>query len=268
MKDVVFVFGNQSNEKRDELFYVHKSIGKKTSIRKMSIEAANEAIKQGGVEYWKDKVVNSDAIALYLSSPGIKNASDAWKKSGFGIKYALNKDGSIQILSGYTPLHCDWTLDDIEEMVRYQYLEWDGSTIIVELPVGLGAGPQDLFDWLGFVANMLQILGATTLGERSIKTYIKYKVRDRKIKKITHQWVRNNIQYPEQIRSFIDVKAGWELSEIKKRLKLDDEFAIQLLNSLGYEPKGDIWRLTHSKKSIANRKRWLRGEKKYRRELT
>ena len=73
--------------------------------------------------------------------------------------------------------------------------------------------------------------------------------------------------YPAQLREFIDVKAEWTLSEVKTRLKLNEEQAIKLLDALGLEPINNSWRLTQTKNSINKRKRWIVNEKKSKEKL-
>ena len=255
---ITFIFDNYSSGEPRKLYKVDKILIQNSSIRKVCLSVINDAIKHGLIT-WTNFVDDSNSVAVYVSSDAITDAHTGWVKSGFGIKYAINRDGSIKVLNGYDPLHQDWTLSEIDELINCKYIEGDSSKLIIALPNGIGASPQDLFDWLGFASNIFQMTGAVG--------YIFLKLRllivDRKIRRIVDRWIKNGMRYPVQIRDFIDVKGEWKLGEVKKRLKLSDEYSIKLLDALGLEPKGDLWRLTHSDRSINNRKRWIRNEKRY-----
>lgn len=259
---IKFIFDNYSSSENRRLYETERVLGSNDSIRMASLSVANEAIKHGLVDY-ENEVGDERAIAMYVSSKKITDAGTGYKESGFGLKYSINKDCTIRILSGYEPLHHDWKLSELEELINDGYIEGDITKLIVVLPTGLGAGLQDVFNWVGFLANILQVVTATG----GIFMWFKRLIVSYKIRKVVRLWQTNGIKYPEQLREFIDTKGEWGLSEIKKRLKLTDEYAIKLLDALGLEPKANSWRLTHSKKSISNRKQWIRNENKYRKSV-
>ncbi len=184
--------------------------------------------------------------------------------STFGIKYGLNIDESIVVLEGYEPLHHDWTLSEIAQLVRSGYIKGDINHIYISIPMGLGAPGAEVFNFIGFLNDSLAL---SVIGWRALKS-ISSLWRYRELRKIIKQWQRKNgIRYPRQIREFLEEKGEWRLSEIKKRLSLNEEWALALLDGLGYEPVKNTWRLTQTKHSIKKRKSWMRNEKKYSKSL-
>lgn len=259
---ITFLFDNISNGSKREFYETARELQSSDSIRDTAISVINEAAEQGVTIYDDGVHDKAEAISIYISSLSIKDASTGWEESGFGIKYSLGENGAIKILNGYEPLRHDWTLSELEEIIAAGYIKGDTSKLIIARPIGLGADPQDFFDWLGFFANTLQ-LASVAVSAPSILYRIVSLSRNRHYRKISRQWQKNGIHYPGSLREFIDTKAEWSLGEVKKRLRLNEEYAIKLLSSLGLEPVNDTWRITHSKQSIANRKRWMRNEKKY-----
>lgn len=240
-------------------FEARRKVQSTESIRAHSISVIQEAIEHG-VKSWTTDVSDDNAIQLYLAEDDVQNPTEGYNKHGFGIKYAINKDQSIRILNNYEPLHADWTLSEIQELVNANYIKGDQRHIIIGVPCGLGAGGGPMpFEWAGF---LIALSAPVKLGWKHALRTVNL-IDRRKIQKIAREWKNNGILYPSTLREFIDVKAEWRLPEVKQRLKLSDEYAIKLLTSLGFEPKGDGWRLTHSKASIENRSKWLTLEKKY-----
>lgn len=259
-KRVTFIFDNYSSGSTRRLYRVNKTIGPNDSIRQISLGVALEAKKQGLVDQ-VDVINDRNAIAIYVSNKEITDGEIGYRESGFGVKYAINEDGTIRVLSGFEPLYHDWTLSELQELIDNNYVKGDLSIIIAVIPVGIGAtGWEAIFSWVDFMANTLFLYTTT----KSVFGKFKRLLIDWNIRNTVKLWISNGIKYPEQLREFIDVKGEWKLDEVKKRLKLSDEYAIKLLYALGFEPVGDSWRITHSKKSITNRKRWMTNEKKYR----
>lgn len=256
---VNFIFDNATSGEKHEIYITSRLLSDKSSIRSVGVDVISEVLSNG-ISHYENTVDASRPISLWVGSSTVCDGVSGWNESGFGIKYALNKNGSIRVLSGYEPLHRDWTLAEIKELVAQGYIKGDASKIIIATPSGLGAPGVELFDWIGFLNDSIDLAVISGVGLLSIKQYTV----NRKVRKISRQWVNNGIRYPEQLREFIDTKAGWRLHEVERRLRLDDEFATKLLYALGLEPKANEWRLTHSKRSIENRKRWIRNEKRYR----
>lgn len=258
---ITFLFDNYSNSSKREFYESVRDLKPNDSIRKASMSVINEAVKHG-VAVYNNGVHGDDGIAIYISSSKIKDAETGHDKSGFGIRYSLRKNGEIIMLHGYEALRHDWTLSELQSIVSNGYVEGNATKLVVARPIGLGAAPQDVFDWLGFIANILQVIGTMGAGARLLRS-AKIYIINRRVRQTVSRWQENGIRYPSDLRNFIDTKGAWTLTEVKKRLKLNDEFAIKLLASLGLEPVGNEWRLTHSKESIANRRQWLNGEKRY-----
>ncbi|MDQ2972987.1 MAG: hypothetical protein M3Q79_00690 [bacterium] len=224
------------------------------SIREASMSVINEALKEG-ISTWFDAINEETSLSIYLTSEKIQDIKSGYKHSGFGIKYDLDKDGGVLVLDGFDPLHHDWTLDRILKIVNYGYISEDYKHFIITVPDGLGGGWEGIFDWIGYFITVMEIASYTSRGARSLL--------NRQVKNVAQAWEENRIKYPKHLRDFIDTKAEWKIDEVKKRLKINEEFAIKLLTSLGLEPKGDSWKLTQSKSSIRRRKLWIRNEKKY-----
>lgn len=258
-KQIKFLFDNYSSSEIRDYYETTKELDSEDTIRKVGLAVAREA-KERGIVSHDQEISDERALGIYVSSEKITDAETGWQESGFGIRYSINNDGSVRALSGYEPLQHDWRLAEVEELVSEGYIQGNASKLIIVLPTGLGATPQDIFDWLSFIANTLEVVREASVVSRKIKSF----VTDRKSRKISKQWQENGIYYPEQLRGFIDTKGEWKLSEVKRRLRLNEEYAFKLLVSLGLEPINNTWRLTHSKRSIGNRKRWIRNEEEYR----
>lgn len=256
---ITFLFDNASNSEVHRVYKTNRVLAPNDSIRETAISVINEAAENGVEVYDNGIHGDAEAISIYISSLDIKNVHDGWEKSGFGLRYSLNEDGAVRFLNNYDPLRHDWTLSELNEIVAAGYIDGDITTIIVGRPIGLGAAAEEIFDWLGFISDTFNIV--VSVGGVGVIT--KNFFENLKIRKIVKAWKKNGMKYPQQLRDFIDTKGGWKLDEVKKRLKVDDEHAIKLLQALGLEPKGNEWRLTHSKQSIRNRKNWIRNEKKY-----
>ncbi|QHN42679.1 hypothetical protein GII36_02300 [Candidatus Mycosynbacter amalyticus] len=204
----------------------------------------------------------NEATPLHLSlvpfSSESKHGSDG--HSTFGIKYGLNLDGGIKILDGYMPLSYDWTFREVSELVEDGYVKGSAYHVYVRVPDGLGALGGDTFDLIGFLDSSLSL---GMLGYRGMIRVWQFR-RYRGLRKLVHNWKeKNGVRYPYQLREFLDEKGEWRLSEVKKRLALNEEYAVKLLAALGYEPVKDSWRLTQSKQSIKHRSNWMKNEKRY-----
>ncbi|MCA9323820.1 hypothetical protein KC992_01830 [Candidatus Saccharibacteria bacterium] len=254
---ITFIFEYFSECYKQGKYISRRHLTPNDSIREAAISVMREAIKNGA-DVWTKDINNESSISIYLVNDEINNAGSGYRNSGFGIKYDLNNSGGIIILDGYGPLQHDWAYSRIIELVELGYIKGDTTKIIVGLPEGLGAG-EEIYDFIGFLADVITVVGPSL----AVVKYSKRKLNHRRIRRIVKKWAKNNIRYPHQIREFIDTKAEWSVGEVKKRLKLNEEYAIKLLSALGYEPVGNSWRLTQSKSSIRIRKNWMRNEKKY-----
>ena len=193
--------------------------------------------------------------------------------SGFGIKYYINKDGSLRILDRADNIHSQpqLTINDLDQLSNLGYINYKKDHVVIVVLTGLGASVDishlHLEAMIDFIKSIIPIIHmAITIIPKLKKIILNWRS-DKLARKIAEQWQKQGIRYPAQLREFIDIKAEWTLSEVKTRLKLKEEQAIKLLDSLGLEPMNDSWRLTHTKNSINKRKRWIANENKHKKEL-
>lgn len=65
---------------------------------------------------------------------------------------------------------------------------------------------------------------------------LQYKLKYKDIQKIAEYWVnKQGIRSSRQLREFIINKGNWELNELAINLNISQEYAMILLESLGYE---------------------------------
>lgn len=255
---VDFLFEYHSTTYEPGQFQTARVVGENESLRDTAISVMREALKNGA-NLWTNEILEDVFIATYLVSDQVYDVKTGYEASGFGLKYALRPDGSIVVLEGYNPLGHDWTFRELHELADAAYIKGDPNKIILGLPIGLGAGGSGIPDMVSFMADVLSIGSFTLAGVRKITEGLKHTG----IRRIAKRWKENNIDSPRQLREFLELKGAWRLAEVKKRLKLDDEFAMKLLTSLGMEIDGDLWKPGYSAKAIKKRKKWLELEKKY-----
>lgn len=230
------------------------------SVRVVSMSVISEAMSKGvKVPPWVEHKEHDIPISVYIASDAVHDTESGFTDSGFGIKYTIRQDGSVVILDGYSPLYYDWTFNTLDELVAEGYIKGDSRHIIIGTPGELGGGDLGIFDWVGFIASLEVFARFSVAGVRQVRQNAQL----RNVRKIAEDWQTRGIEYPRHLREFIDTKGVWELAEVKKRLKLNDQYAIKLLTALGYEPVDDLWKMTHSTGSIKKRKAWMRNERKY-----
>ncbi len=234
------------------------------SVRRTMISVIREAITAGvKVHNWVEQAGDDLPLSIYFVSDTVNDAQSGYEKSGFGIKYSLNEDGSIVVLDGYAPLHYDWTFGILDKLASEGHVKGDSRRLIVGTPSELGGGELGVFEWFGFLASLDTLVRLSRAGMQNIREGVQL----RDVRRVAEDWQKRGIEYPHHLREFIDTKGVWDLVVLKRRLRLDDEYAILLLSSLGYEPVRNTWKLTHSKDSIKKRKAWLRNERKYMKKL-
>lgn len=193
--------------------------------------------------------------------------------SGFGIKYYINEDDSIRMLDKVDNIYSQpqLTIDKLDQLSDLGYINYKKDHIVIIVLAGLGASVDidhlNLEIMIDFVKYVI-LPGYTiiTAIPKLKKIILNWRF-DKSARKIAKQWKEQGAIYPAQLREFIDVKAEWTLSEVKTRLKLNEEQAIKLLDALGLEPINNSWRLTQTKNSINKRKRWIANEEKYKKKL-
>ncbi|HDT8167238.1 TPA: hypothetical protein RD694_000562, partial [Enterococcus faecalis] len=91
---------------------------------------------------------------------------------------------------------------------------------------------------------------------------LQYKLKYKNIQKIAEYWVnKQGIRSSRQLREFIINKGNWELNELAINLNISQEYAMILLESLGYELKGNQFAPSYSEEAVRRRKIWEEREK-------
>ncbi|HCT9607778.1 TPA: hypothetical protein OUC84_002910, partial [Enterococcus faecalis] len=91
---------------------------------------------------------------------------------------------------------------------------------------------------------------------------LQYKLKYKDIQKIAEYWVnKQGIRSSRQLREFIINKGNWELNELAINLNISQEYAMILLESLGYELKDNQFVPSYSEEAIRRRKIWEEREK-------
>lgn len=216
------------------------------SLRSVALSVINKSM--GKTKHnWLKETRDDQSIVFYLEG------SDKDPMQGFGIGYGINKDGSIQFLNNYAPLHHNWTLSEIYELRDSEYIEGDKKGIIVATPDGLGAGGAEIalvLQAIIYISGVYGGLGA--IGK--ILGFVRNKA-------LLMKWEAMDLRGLHQIRHLLDAKSIWTTDEVKKRLSVSEQFAVNILSKLGYEISGNNWSLGQSQKSLAIRSQWLTKEK-------
>lgn len=216
------------------------------SLRTVALSVINESIGKTN-HNWLEEACDDQPIVFYLE--GSKDPLQ-----GFGIDYAINKDGSIQFLNGLAPTQHNWTLTEIYELRDNGYIEGDKSGIAIATPEGLGGSYEvaQIMDTIIFIGGAYGGIAAITSAMGIIRA---------KYSTLIKRWTYMDLRSLYQIRQLLDKKSVWSTDEVKKRLSVNEEFAIKILTKLGYEMSGDRWHLGQSQKSLAIRSKWLAKEK-------
>jgi hypothetical protein len=75
-------------------------------------------------------------------------------------------------------------------------------------------------------------------------------------------WAARRIEYPGDLRKFIQTREVWFPSRLAERLAISDSAAERLLQTLGYEPaEDDLMEYTGSAEGSAAREAWERAER-------
>lgn len=234
--------------------YDDKGRGQYVSIRTISLdeplrEVALSVISEsiGKTKHnWVEQTHDDQPIVFYLDQ------SDKDPLQGFGIKYGVNQDGTLQFLNDFAPLQHDWTLGEIYELRDSGYIKGNDN-LIIATPEGLGAG--------GFeIARILEALiyvGGVYGGFEAIGKIVSL-IKDHALIK---KWKHMDLRGLHQIRTLVDEKSIWTTAEIKKRLTVSEQLATKILTKLGYELSGEDWHLGQTEESLAIRRKWLAKEK-------
>lgn len=213
-------------------------------LRAVALSVINESI--GKTKHnWIEETHDDQPIVFYL------NQSNKDPLQGFGIKYGINPDGSLQFLNEYAPLQHEWTLAEIYELRDNGYIK-GSDDLIIATPEGLGAGGFEIAQ----ILEAIIYIGGVYGGFESIVKAVGYF----KNKSLIIKWRKMDLRGLRQIRALLDEKSVWTTNEVKKRLSVSEQFATKILSKLGYELADNSWHLGQSQKSLAVRNKWLEKE--------
>jgi len=272
-RKVTFIIWSMFDDRSDHNFIeVSKVIDTNQPLKDVAINILN-SLKQPKINLGPMNIDNDIRLMVepLPNNVSIKKFID--NDSGFGIKYYINEDGSIRILDKVDNIYSQpqLTIDKLDQLSDLGYINYKKDHIVIIVLAGLGASVDidhlNLEIMIDFVKYVI-LPGYTIIAAiPKLKKIILNWRFDKSARKIAEQWKEQGAIYPAQLREFIDVKAEWTLSEVKTRLKLNEEQAIKLLDALGLEPINNSWRLTQTKNSINKRKRWIVNEKKSKEKL-
>lgn len=221
-----------------------RTIGLDEPLRAVALSVINESL--GKTKHnWVEETHDDQPIVLYLDQ------SNKNPLQGFGIKYGINSDDSLQFLNEYAPLRHEWTLAEIYELRDNGYIK-GSNDLIIATPGGLGAGGFELAQ----ILEVINYIGGIYGGFESIAKVVGY-IKNRAL---IIKWKKMDLRELEQIRALLDEKSVWTTNELKKRLSVNEQFATKILFKLGYELSSNSWRLGQSQQSLANRSKWLAKE--------
>lgn len=249
---------------------VSKAINTNQPLKNIAIEILN-SLEQPKINLGPMNIDNGTRLMIEPLPNNINIKEFVNNYSGFGIKYFINEDGSIRMLDKVDNIYSQpqLTIDKLDQLSGLGYIDYKKDHVVIIVLAGLGAGAD-----VNHLEAMIDFIKYVILPSHTIITAIP-KIKkiilnwrfDKSARKIAKQWKEQGIKYPAKLREFIDVKAEWTLSEVKTRLKLNEEQTIKLLDALGLKPINNSWRITHTNSSINKRKRWITNENKYKKKL-
>lgn len=232
------------DDKGTDQYISNRTVSLDEPLRAIALSVINESI--GKTKHnWPKETHDDQPIVFYLDQSG----KDPLQ--GFGIKYGVNPDGSLQFLNEYAPLRHEWTLAEIYELRDNGYIKGNDN-LIIATPEGLGAGGFEIAQ----ILEAIIYIGGVYGGFESMVKVVNY-VRNRAL---IIKWRKMDLRGLRPIRTLLDEKSVWTTSEIRKRLSVNEQFAAKILSKLGYELSGNDWRLGQSQKSLDIRSQWLAKE--------
>lgn len=272
-RKVTFIIWSMFDGMGDHNFIeVSKVINTNKPLKNVAIEVLN-SLEQPKINLGPMNIDNDTHLMIEPLPNNINIKEFVNNYSGFGIKYFINEDDSIRMLDRVDNIHSQpqLTIDKLDQLSDLGYINYKKDHVVIIVLAGLGASVDIDHLNLGIMIDFIKyvILPSHTIitAIPKIKKIILNWRFDKSARKIAEQWKEQGAIYPAQLREFIDVKAEWTLSEVKIRLKLNEEQAIKLLDALGLEPINNSWRLTQTKNSINKRRRWIVNEKKSKEKL-
>lgn len=190
-------------------------------------------------------------IILRLKNDGSKQGAD------FGIRYALNKDGSLKRLGIEKSTQYNWTYGEILMLKDLGIINGNTDHIIIEFPEGLGAAGGSGLEQFCDLVQYIELLIATYKGGLGLIQHIKTKKSVKRIRK-------NGFDNPRDIREVIERKDNWSLRQIKKLFQMDTVSAVVILMSYGFVEKNNCWVYDkNDANSLRMRAKCLEEEDKY-----
>lgn len=252
MKKIKFIFSNPDMEDIEKLVEIDEN----KSLRLAAIEVYNNYLEHN-IEV-KDKV-NSDPLAL--DTPIEIYMYRKNKKELRYLYFYLNEQNEVIFLDRYAVLMRDWTISELSTLINKGYLDADLTTIYISFPKGLGASPgADIITRLAIEVGkkLAPVIAKKIFGTVQKKLYL------RKLKKTSKIWVeKHGVRTARSLRLFIDERGKWELNKLKKDLSIDEQTAVYLLTSLGYELEGNYWCKSYSEKAVSNRRHWETNDERF-----
>lgn len=252
MKKIKFIFSNPNMEDIEKLI----AIDENKSLRIAAIEVYNNYLEHN-IDV-KDKV---NFVPLPLNTPIEISMNRKNKKELRYLYFYLNEQKEVIFLDRYAVLMRDWTISELNMLINKGYLDADLTTLYISFPKGLGASP----------GVDISIRLATEVGKKIAPVIIKMifgkfrkKLYLRKLKKVSKIWVeKHGVRTARTLRLYIDERGKWELSNLKSDLSIDEQTAVYLLTSLGYELEGNYWCKSYSDEAINNRRNWEENDERF-----
>lgn len=239
------------------------------SIEKTKLIDENESLREQVIEIVNEYVNNTpeEDIKPYFHKlredfPLEITLEEAVLHQSYSSHFYVTENKKIVFMTFYESLEKDWTIFEFENLISSGYMEGDTNTVYVSIPSGLGGGwgPDYNLTILTTVSKMiLPFLGKHFFKKMNNILFM------HKMKKVAKIWVeKHGVRGAKQIREFIDRKGEWQTEKLKCALDIDEETAVLLLISLGYELKQNYWKKSYSSRAIENRKKWEEySEKNY-----
>lgn len=177
--------------------------------------------------------------------------------------YYFNERDNVIFFDFNEKITHNWTLEELKKLKYNKHIKNDISVVYVAVPQGIGAGflEEQIISFIeSFIfERFMDLLGSGA--KSTIKSAI-YKIKNRDIQRVAEQWVRNQgLRSAKQLRQFIINKGNWELNELANNLNISQEYAMVLLESLGYELSNNKFIPSYSEEAIQRRRSWEEREK-------
>lgn len=147
-----------------------------------------------------------------------------------GSFYGVDENGLLTV--GDAGLE-QFSVGEFTRAVEAGYYSTDTPTLLVTPHHGGGGNgfiAADLVDWLVHqVPGILLGYGVGKVVGRALGSP------ERRLREVAEGWVTRRIEYPYQLRAWIESKQQWSPTEVVQRLQLPEDSAAALLDELGFE---------------------------------